>query len=424
MSALLFFLLAGAAGWWTRLSLAAACVLWTYFNMLDILSSMTKYSVIATHGLLILSFSRCGAVWSIDRWIEDRGRRRLWHGPGSLDELRVAAWPRRLLQLLVGAVYFGAAITKCRTSGYLGGDQLLYWSMKDSNFTGPVGEYLTLHPALYVIMAYVCLVWEFLFVFLVWRGTARKVMLVTGVGFHVMTAFVLGLWIFPFVALSVYLAFLEEGEAQRAIVAVRRFVRRIRIRLGALPRIERGKAQIASPISPTASAATFALLLVAVAFIGVEAEYWLDPYGERRPEGRYKLREVPYVQVQKMIHHSEPLRDSDKFFSVDIGSTLIANLLVRTRESFHQGEMLIVQCMLTVPHEDMWLEYTLNDAHGQLIDQKRTLAQRHSTRNRTQFPLSDVYEPGEYHVRVRTGGEVIMERRFTLLPRDGKPVAN
>ena len=112
---LLFSLVAMSAGWRTRIACVLSFVLYTYLNLLDAVSTITKYSCIASHVLLLLSFSRCGLVWSVDAWL---ARRRLMRAPGSSPQpdLTDCAAPRRMIQLLVGMVYFGAAVTKMQTA--------------------------------------------------------------------------------------------------------------------------------------------------------------------------------------------------------------------------------------------------------------------------------------------------------------------
>ena len=102
---LVVFLVTTSIGWWTRFSVIGCLVLYTYLNMLDCLSTFTKYSVIASHMLLLLSFSKCGAVWSVDAWLARRRQ------PAQIEPPRFPAWPRRLMQLLIGFVYLVAAIT-------------------------------------------------------------------------------------------------------------------------------------------------------------------------------------------------------------------------------------------------------------------------------------------------------------------------
>ena len=53
-------LVASSMGWFTRISLGVATVLYTWFGLLDALSTLTKYTVIASHLLLkqLLCFGR------------------------------------------------------------------------------------------------------------------------------------------------------------------------------------------------------------------------------------------------------------------------------------------------------------------------------------------------------------------------------
>src|SRR5690606_7792596 len=93
---------------------------------------------------------------------------------------RFPVWPRRLVQILVGVVYFGAAMTKIHTSSYFNGDQMLFWMLTHVNGRHPVGEWLAIYPALLVVGAYIAIVWEILFLFLAWRGPGRVVMIAMG----------------------------------------------------------------------------------------------------------------------------------------------------------------------------------------------------------------------------------------------------
>src|SRR5207248_2160846 len=133
---------------------------------------ITKYTVIATHMLLLLGLSNCGAIWSVDCWLRDRTRRTPRLFPAA-DEYRSAVWPRRLMQILLGIIYFGAAITKLHTPAFFSGDQLMYWMMTYLNNPHPLGDYLTQYQLLIVICAYVTVVWEITFLFTVWRPWLR-----------------------------------------------------------------------------------------------------------------------------------------------------------------------------------------------------------------------------------------------------------
>ena len=117
-------LVTSSLGWFTRASLFLATVLYTWFGLLDALSTLTKYTVIASHLLLLLTLSNCGALWSVDAW-RKRGSRPREAGEIEDHHLQGAIWPARLVQLLVAVVYLGAAITKMHTPAFFNGDQLM-----------------------------------------------------------------------------------------------------------------------------------------------------------------------------------------------------------------------------------------------------------------------------------------------------------
>jgi len=168
---LVLTLLTSSLGWCTRISLCVSLVLYTYLNLLDCLSTLTKYSAIAAHGLLILSLSNCGTVWSIDSFLKRRALRRSGtEDPELLKPQRHAVWPRRLMQLMIGIVYLGAAFTKMHTPAFFSSDQMLHWLLTNVNNSNPVGEYLSYYPASLVVSAYITILWEVLFVFIAWRG--------------------------------------------------------------------------------------------------------------------------------------------------------------------------------------------------------------------------------------------------------------
>ncbi|MCA9068825.1 MAG: HTTM domain-containing protein, partial [Planctomycetaceae bacterium] len=141
---LLLALVASSLGWCTRLSLGISTVLYVYLNMQDSVSTMTKYSVIASHVMLLLTLSHCGAVWSVDSWLAGyRRRKNRTPGERSIDWPKFPVWPQRLIQLMIGLVYFGAAITKMHTPEFFSGDQMTYWMLSHVNFANPGGEWMS-----------------------------------------------------------------------------------------------------------------------------------------------------------------------------------------------------------------------------------------------------------------------------------------
>jgi hypothetical protein len=424
MTLLVFTSVTSAIGWCTRPSLMVTFVLFVYFCWLDAIATTTKYTAIATHAFLLLSVSPCGAVWSVDAWLANYRRQR-WPGAAAVARPAFPVWPRRLLQFLIGLVYFGAAVTKMQTPGFFSGDQLQAWMLTHINYRHPVGEYLSLYPVLLVVFGYIVIVWEVVFVFLVWqRSFWRPAVLALGVCFHFMTSLTLGLLIFPATCYSLYLAFVDEEDVQRAAAVFRRFCRRFH---GLAQSLRDAGTRLASyngarwrPYSAAGFVAAAAVFVVG----GVALEYRMDPYGERRPEGPYPLTVVEPELVQQFLAPTPPLRDVDKFFAIDTGTILVGDLLANRRTTFRQGERLVAQCHLNAPHEDMWIEMHLHDDDNHLVARRSQIATREMYRAHFHYDLTEAIEPGNYTLAIRTAGREVLRKPITILPRGRSASAN
>lgn len=417
---LVFTLITSSLGWCARISLIVSTVLFTYLNLLDCIGSLTKYSVIASHGLFCLSLSNCGAVWSVDSLL----RKRNAESAGSVDTSppMFPAWPRRLLQIMIGMVYLGAAFTKMHTPAFFSSDQMRQWMITNVNHSNPIGEYLSFYPAVLVVSAYVTILWEVLFVFLAWRGWGRISMIVLGAVFHLGTTILLGLYIFPLVCCSLYFAFLDEKD----VAKFSRFIERLRHRgsrlassISAIP--DRLSGLIPDVRRRTAGTAFGMLVLVIVAG-GIETEYWLDPFGVRRAEGAYELVELDGDDVRQMLRKSERIRESDKYLSFDVGSELLGDVIAHHRTTFRHGEVLIAQCTLNPPHEDMYIECNLHEHRGdngdsdRVIDRVGQIIDRNTLRCSWQYFLFEALPVGKYDLVFQSRGREITRRTFELLP--------
>ncbi|MDA0832407.1 MAG: HTTM domain-containing protein [Planctomycetota bacterium] len=418
-SAMLIAFLFSAIGWCTRLSLICSTVLYTYFCLIDYLSTITKFTVIATHVLLLLSLSQCGIMWSVDSWLKRRARKSSWPGEPTTLYPRASVWPRRLIQILVCTVYFGAAATKVQTPSFFSGDQMIYWAMTNVNHAHPLGELFTLYPILFVFGGFATAIWEILFSVLVWSKIGRRFALGGGVIFHIGTMLLLGLFVFPWICFSTYFSFLEERDIQGFAASFRRWRRRF----GGLKRslIPQPVMQLAFRLQNVRwyhSPLSYAFVTVTLIMIAVESEYRMDVYGMRRPEGPYSLKVIDDPElIARMMKTSEPIRDEDKFLAFDIGTGLVAGHLVNRRDTFTQGESVIAQCSLSPPHEDMWVECNLHDADGPIIDRVGNVITRELARTEFVYNLSESLEPGDYMLVIRTKGREITRRYFTLLPK-------
>ncbi|MBT4865308.1 MAG: HTTM domain-containing protein [Planctomycetaceae bacterium] len=422
---LIFFLFCSAVGWKTRFSLPAATLLFVYINLCDSVSTITKYSVIASHILLLLSLSHSNAIWSVDAWLKKRKQLRAGERTADAELPRFAIWPQRLMQLMIGIVYFGAAITKMHTPEFFSGEQMQSWLITNVNYNNPIGEYLSLYPASMVFMAYIAIVWEVLFLFLVWRGWGRIAMIGIGTMFHVATCLVLGLYVFPMVCISIYFSFIDE----RTAIKFGALFSRVREKMGwqfnsapvavstAAPEAG-GRFRLPSPI-------VYCLMMLGVTVFGVELEHRLDRYGVRRPEGPYALKEITDTHlIARMLAAPQPMRTKDMFDTFELGTGFVGGLLFDRRGEFRQGEMIAAQVGLNVPHHDMWLECNLYDSRGNQLDRVGQIVSRETTRANFYYSLNEVLDPGEYFFVLKSGGQEVMRKRIVLKANMKPPVAN
>lgn len=420
---LVFTLITTCLGWCTRASVIITTVLFTYLNLLDCMASLTKYSVIASHGLLILCLSNCGAVWSLDNVLRRKRDRRIRGGNVSARHYQSSAWPRRLMQIMIGVVYLGAAFTKMHTPAFFSGDQMRNWMLTNVNHSNPFGEYLSFYPAVLVVSAYITILWEILFLFLAWKGARRVIMISLGVFFHIGTSLVLGLYIFPLVCFSIYFAFVEERDVRRFRLLMSWLSVRCS-RLASVMATAGSRIQNLIPeANPRQAATVFGVTLLVLIFGGVELEYRLDPFGINRAEGAYELKEIEPERVRRMLAPTERIREQDKFLTFEIGTDLLSDVLIDRQSVFRHGETLIAQCVLTPPHEDMWIECNLHDAHefdpdkpGRIIDQVGQIVDRTTLRASYAFNLMESLPPGRYFLVIRSAGREITKRPFELRP--------
>ncbi|MCA9074224.1 MAG: HTTM domain-containing protein [Planctomycetaceae bacterium] len=407
-SVLILSLCAVSVGWMTRLSLIVSCILYAGFGLLDAMGTLTKYTVVATHLMVILSLSECGAVWSVDAWLRRRSQPAT---QGIIDSPKSSVWTLRLLQLFVGIVYLGAAITKMHTPAYFSGDQLTFWMLGNTNLENRLGETLTLYPWLLAIMAYITIIWEVLFVFLVYSKVWRVPTLVIGLIFHVLTYYTLGLIIFPLMFIATYFAFIEPHEAERMAVWARNALRRVGLTFRRRPslRVPRSFAP-----RPAYAAAAWCMMMATGAVIGVEVEHHRDVYHKRGENGPLPLKVMDSQLVHEMLGPAKPIRPKDLYFAFDVGSSNLGGVLSNRRDTFSYGERALIQCSLHPPHPDMWVEVNLHDADDVVLKRVGTIVPREDLRAEFFYDMKEPLLPGEYDFVLKYDGEELTRRRVTL----------
>ncbi|MHC4878036.1 MAG: HTTM domain-containing protein [Planctomycetota bacterium] len=408
MTILIVALASAAVGWLTRPSLLIACGLYTYLTLLDCVSTMTKYSVISSHMLLLLALSPCGAVWSIDAWRQRRFQK------GSMPQPPPAfpVWPQRLVQLFIGLVYFGAACTKMHTDAYFTSDQLRYWLMTNVNNHNPAGELLSFYPAIVIGMAHFAIVWQIVFIFIVWKPVVRWIVLAIGVMFHASTTPLLGLYVFPQVMIASYLTFADEAHVLR----IRAFVRQLlaSVDTSALAGFwNRLQPRLVLPAGAASGTVWLAVLLTSTVG-GVAAESLYDPYGLRRPEGPYELKPIDADLNQRLMEPNPPIPFADRLLTFDASGDMLGGVLLHPQTTFRRGKRFFAQASLAPPHEDVWLTCQLRDTYGQIVHESGQIVPRERLRADWQFNFPAESTPGQYRLLLLHQHKVIAERTIDV----------
>ena len=399
-------------GWRSRTSAAIATVLTAYLGLLDSIGTMTKYTCVATHMLLILSLSPCGTLWSIDAWLERR--RRSWPGEIGGGYRKYAVWPRRLIQFFIAVIYFAAAITKMQTPAFSSGDQLYFWLLTNVNFANPLGEMLSLWPPMLVALGIGTIVWEIVFPFVCWRGFSKVAVLAFGVVFHALTTVMLGLVVFPLVFFSLYWAFLDEDEMQSLARKARRVVRgRVRLRR-ALQWARQASWTPPGWAPPSLSGWAFAATCIVAVGIGLEVERRFDLYDLNQIAGRHQLSPMDRQLAAKMLGEPRRIHPEDQLLGFDVGSQTLGGMLANSRESFEYGERAIAQCSVVPPHSDLWLEVNLHDTDNRLLQRSGQVMTREKIRSHFTYDWTEMYPAGEYDLVMKIDGTEVSRRRIRL----------
>jgi hypothetical protein len=158
-------------------------------------------------GLFYLLLAPSGAAWSLDRL----RRRQVPAGPPT-----VPAWPVRLAQIQICAVYFFTGLVKLVEDGSVGGDwisgEAVYWVLNDVSITRWPYAWLPVPLAVCRLLSWGTLVFEIGFPLFVLSRRLRPWLLAGGVAFHlgILAATEVG-WFSPY-ALCWYALFVP-GEA-------------------------------------------------------------------------------------------------------------------------------------------------------------------------------------------------------------------
>ncbi len=248
-------------------------------------------------------------------------------------------------------------------------------------------------------------------------------MIVMGIGFHLATVPMLGLIIFPMIMIASYLSFLEPETVERLLPRFRGLARRMQ---AMFPRTTRGRFSLHSPRAAVRMPATllFLIMLSLTLVGGIEIEHLLDPYAEHGPDGPLTLVEMEPAQAKRMLAPTTRLREKDKLLAFEVGTNVAGGVILENRTAFSVGDSLFAQCTLNPPHEDMWIECNLLDDRGRTVERQGQFVLRDQNRTGYFYPITQLWEPGNYSLVVISGGQEIGRRSIRIMADALRPVAN
>lgn len=394
-SLLLFLLMTATLGWQTRTSLVLAALLLGWLGPLDVAGTFAKPLAIGLHLLVLLALSDCGRTWSIDA--------RLVRPPADFCRL-TPAWPRRLMQLLVCAIYLGAAMTKLHTPAFLTGD-LLAFSLLDDHWGGDaLGRWMSAQPRLLGLLSLATLLFELLFPILIWVRRLRLPMLAAAFTLHAAMGLVMHLSTFSPTMFVALLAFLREGDLQR---------------LG-LPSCGARTTSPASSRRPTIAGVPatclYIVLAVVVSLAGslIQRDYdWYGAFGRRPMSGVVAFEDIPPAEWAEMQAARQPAWE-DFVHRIAIGSRTDGRQVSGSSSRFASGQRVYVLVQFLPQHPGMLLE-------GLLIAPEGLEVARFSHRVAPDygyalngFELTEDLPPGPYRIVLQVEGFEFAERAFDL----------
>ncbi|MCA9070186.1 MAG: HTTM domain-containing protein [Planctomycetaceae bacterium] len=417
----LFVVLLGmlVIGWHSRFCAFAVFGLLAWFSLLDSATTLTKYSAISLHLLLIMGFAKPGSVWSVDAWWRNRQQRGV---PLS------SAWPRLLIRFLVASIYLGAAMTKIRLPDFATGD-LLEFSLLDDAYGGTrLGLWLATKPEFLIVASFATIVFELLFPFSVWIPALRRVMLCLGIGFHIILASTMYLEIFSPVMIAALCSFLKESDLQ----PIQRFFAKVLRPFSKPDDSNISTIKSKSPTKPTISfrkgvcfnTAIFSSVVIASVATLTFFQHRRDGYGALGNETPITFQEVSKENAYKMIDAYEP-DYRDYFHRFEVGSRMGYRHVYGERHSFRPGQVVYVLARLLQPHPSWDLEWNWiapkqsMETQPAIATYQRRLDASHSYAS-IGFQLDSEFPSGRYVIQVlaseRLGAkEVIAEIPFELI---------
>ncbi len=187
-------------GFWSRLS---AGLLWIVFLIIYHNFPLWSYGGdgILRSILFFLMLSESGNDWSVDRFIMARR---------SPSKTSAPAWPLRVIQIQLGAIYLAAGISKLTNADWIHGHAVSL-ILADPLYSRFDLSFLHKFPLIVWtvrLLSVAVPVWEIIFSFLLHIPKLRGFLLLCGVAFHLCTCLLLRIEWFGPIMIAYYLVFL------------------------------------------------------------------------------------------------------------------------------------------------------------------------------------------------------------------------
>lgn len=396
-------------GWQTRVSLITAALMLAWLGLLDLPGTFKKYSVIEIH-LLVLTASACPAgVWSLD------ARR---HGRDAAVPL-AARWPRRLIRILMCAIYLGAAATKIRLAEFASGD-LLEFALLDDLWGGrTAGRWLASHTTLLQAGAIATLAFESFFPLLVWIPRLRRPMLVLAALFHLALHTLLHLGTFSWVMLCGLMAFLDE----RDFGAISRGLRTITGRRARDAEPDRPQVEAAAVPSPSPertrpsrllpSKLVYALTAGVVSVGGVATQRLTVVSGDISSTSPAEFREVADDDLDEILAAQLPSY-ADMVRRLELGTRIVNSHAVGDASRIVPGTTLHALVRFIRQRPPMTSTWILADPEGREIGRLSKPLSVDVTHATAAFELPEETPAGRYRIILQLDGVDATRAQFDV----------
>ena len=200
-----------ALGWHYRSAAAGLFLSFTYIELMDKSTYLNHYYFVSLVALLLV-FLPAGAFFSVDA-ARHPGR---WHG-------QVPRWTVDALRLLVGIVYVYAGLAKLNSDWLLAAQPLRIWLPAKNDL--PLVGFLFNYPATAFVFSWFGAFYDLTVPFFLLNRLTRPYAYAAVVVFHVLTAILFPIGMFPYVMIVAALVFFPAAFHQRLLERGRQLLR-------------------------------------------------------------------------------------------------------------------------------------------------------------------------------------------------------